>query len=205
MASYQPRAYPDIARRVFPPADFLTSHGRLLCSDPTCSFTYSSRWHTCQRAVGPGQHRSGLLIDPHVVIAARRLPSAPAAPEPDDTRTPEPGDTPSYPTAREPTPATTTPPPPPGPYRHLPDCQKDPSLAGVAAAAARLMQPTLEDAQAFQAIMEEIGTLPVGTVAHVPRAARSLLAVVLADCLRAARCEGIWGFVRLMLLAKATL
>ena len=53
--------------------------------------------------------------------------------------------------------------------------------------------------------MDEMVTLPVGTVAHVPRAARTILASVLADCLRAARNEGLWGFVRLMLLAKATL
>ena len=53
--------------------------------------------------------------------------------------------------------------------------------------------------------MEEIATLPVGTVAHVPRAVRTQLATVLTDCLQAARNEGLWGFVRLMLLAKSVL
>ena len=89
--------------------------------------------------------------------------------------------------------------------RHLPDCQRDPALAGVAAAAARQLQGTADDDQAFQAIMEEIATLPVGTVTHVPRAVCSTLAVVLSDYLRAARVEGIWGFVRLSMLAKAVL
>ena len=73
------------------------------------------------------------------------------------------------------------------------------------AATNRLSQPTVDDDTAFRAIMEEIAVLPVGTVAHVPCVARSLLSTVLGDCLRCARCEGIWGFVRLMLLAKATL
>ena len=76
---------------------------------------------------------------------------------------------------------------------------------GVAAAANRLSQPTVDDNTAFCAIMEEIAVLPVGTLTHVPRVARSLLSTVLCDCLRAAGCEGICGFVRLMLLAKATL
>ena len=89
--------------------------------------------------------------------------------------------------------------------RRLPDFQQDPALAGVAAAAAHLTQPTADDAQAFEAIMEEIATLPVGTVAHVPRAVRTQLATVLTDCLQAARNEGLWGFVRLMLLAKSVL
>ena len=80
-----------------------------------------------------------------------------------------------------------------------------PALAGVAAAAARSLQESSADGETFQAIMDEIVTLPVGTVTHVPRADRAILASVLADSFKAARSEGLWGFVRLMLLAKATL
>ena len=75
----------------------------------------------------------------------------------------------------------------------------------LAAAAALSLQESSADGEAVQAIMDEIVTLPVGTVTHVPRAARAILASVLADSFRAARSEGLWGFVRLMLLAKATL
>ena len=53
--------------------------------------------------------------------------------------------------------------------------------------------------------MDEIVTLPVGTVTHLPRAACTMLASVLAHFFRAAGSEGLLGFVRLMLLAKATL
>ena len=53
--------------------------------------------------------------------------------------------------------------------------------------------------------MEEIVLLPVGTVAHVPRAARPLLAEALTACLRDARTSGLWGFARLMMFAKCAL
>ena len=64
-----------IARREFPSADFFTHHGRLLCSEPTCSFAYATRWRTCRRAVGPSQRCSGLLVDPRLIISSRHLAS----------------------------------------------------------------------------------------------------------------------------------
>ena len=216
-----------IARREFPPAEFLAQHGRLLCSEPSCSFAYAARWRTCRRSVSSSQRCSGLLVDPSLVISARQLrrttpvqcglESCSSGALTSGTR--EQGH------SSRPRPSVPPPPPPPAPpappsreplsstsefssstaSRHLPDCQRDPALAGVAAAAARQLQGTADDDQAFQAIMEEIATLPVGTVTHVPRAVRSTLAAVLSDCLRAARVEGIWGFVRLSMLAKAVL
>ena len=204
-----------IARREFPPAEFLAQHGRLLCSEPSCSFAYAARWRTCRRSVSSSQRCSGLLVDPSLVISARQLrrttpvqcglESCSSGALTSGTR--EQGH------SSRPRPSVPPPPPPPAPpappsreplsstsefssstaSRHLPDCQSDPALAGVAAAAARQLQGTADDDQAFQAIMEEIATLPVGTVTHVPRAVRSMLAVVLSDCLRAARVEGIWG------------
>ena len=62
-----------ITRRVFPPVDFLNSRGRLLCSEPSCSFEYSDRFHTCQRSVGPNERCSGLLINPALVVFARDI------------------------------------------------------------------------------------------------------------------------------------
>jgi len=206
-----------IARRDFPPAEFLIQHGRLLCSEATCSFAYSARKHTCQRAVGSGERCSGLLVNPRIIIAARALRHRSASGSREEQQ------------PMRQRPSGPPPPPPPPPLRtttggpptptdatlqvsgstqhpdHLPDFQHDPALAAVAAAAARRRQATADDAQAFRAIMDEIVTLPVGTVTHVPRSVRAQLAVVLTDCLRAARLEGLWGFVRLMLVAKAVL
>ena len=53
--------------------------------------------------------------------------------------------------------------------------------------------------------MEEVLTLPVPTISHVPRKARPLLSHVLTTELRHARQDGLGGFVRLSLIAKATL
>ena len=57
----------------------------------------------------------------------------------------------------------------------------------------------------FAAIMDEIVTLPVSTIGYVPRRVRPLLAEVLSAECRHARLDGLWGFVRLSLLAKAKL
>ena len=54
----------------------------------------------------------------------------------------------------------------------LPGFSTDPALAAVDAAACLRAQPTQDDEAAFASLMEEIVLLPVGTVAHVPRAAR---------------------------------
>ena len=57
----------------------------------------------------------------------------------------------------------------------------------------------------FQALMNEIITLPVTTVVHIPRSVRPLLAQVLSSELSHARLHGIWGFARFHLFAKAVL
>ena len=65
-----------IARRVFPPVDFLVAHGRRLCSEPSCSFAYADRFRSCQRSLGLGNQRcSGFLKNPAMVIAARGFPA----------------------------------------------------------------------------------------------------------------------------------
>ena len=57
----------------------------------------------------------------------------------------------------------------------------------------------------FQALMNEIITLPVTTVVHIPRSVRPLLAQVLSSELSHACLHGIWGFARFHLFAKAVL
>ena len=54
--------------------------------------------------------------------------------------------------------------------------------------------------------MSEIATLPVNTILHVPASVRPLLAQVLADEFNNCNSKnGIWGFTRLFMFAKAFL
>ena len=53
--------------------------------------------------------------------------------------------------------------------------------------------------------MDEIITLPVSTIVHIPKKVRPLLAQVFSSEFRHARFDGLWGFARLFLLAKAVL
>ena len=178
-----------IARRIFPPAAFLEQHGRRLCGHPTCSYAYSARWQTCPRSLGTGQGRcGGTLLDPSIVITARTIPqSAPARRPPDQPQREAP-----------PTPARDEP-------DHLPGYAVDPVLSAVAAAACLRARPSQEDEAASASLMEEIVLLPVGTVSHVPRATRPLLAEALTACFRDTRTAGLWAFARLVMFAKCVL
>ena len=73
-------------------------------------------------------------------------------------------------------------------------------------AASQLACPTcLSEPDGFQAIMEEIATLQVTSVCHIPRHVRPLLSDVLSSELQQAINCNLWGFVRLSLFAKAVL
>ena len=80
-----------------------------------------------------------------------------------------------------------------------------PDLAMEGVQAAVSLSPPPNKHLVLAAIMDEIITLPVSTIGHVPRRVRPLLAEVLLGECRHARLDGLWGFVRLSLLAKATL
>ena len=77
-------------------------------------------------------------------------------------------------------------------------------LAGIQAAASPV-SPSFNDLVAFSALMNDIITLPVSTISHIPRKVRPLVAQVLTAELRHACRDGIWGFVRLSLFPKAVL
>ena len=53
--------------------------------------------------------------------------------------------------------------------------------------------------------MDEIFTLPVSTISHVPHKVRPLLVQVITTELQHARLDGLWGFTRLFLFPKAVL
>ena len=57
----------------------------------------------------------------------------------------------------------------------------------------------------FQALMNEIMTLPIATICHIPRSVRPLFAEVLAKELRHATYDSVWVLARLLLLPKAVL
>ncbi|XP_062510283.1 uncharacterized protein LOC134186046 [Corticium candelabrum] len=57
----------------------------------------------------------------------------------------------------------------------------------------------------FSSLMNEIISLPVTTVMHIPHSARSELAEVFAAELKHASVDGLWGFARFFLFSKAVL
>ena len=77
-------------------------------------------------------------------------------------------------------------------------------LTGIKAAAL-LSSPDGKYLDVFNAVMNEISTLPVYTVSHIPRSVRPLLSEVLSVELRHAYAYGLWGFVRLLMFAKSVL
>ena len=61
------------------------------------------------------------------------------------------------------------------------------------------------DTAIFQSLMDKVSGLPVNTVCHVPRSIHPLLAQVLSTKFGHTCYHGLWGFVRLFMLAKAVL
>ena len=79
-------------------------------------------------------------------------------------------------------------------------------LRGLNAASELLTGVTIKDEDTvFHAVMDEIISIQVQTVAHIPKSVRPLLAEILASELQQAQFNGIWGFVRLFALVKAAL
>ena len=79
----------------------------------------------------------------------------------------------------------------------------DPAMEGVQAAVS--LSPPPNEHLVLAAIMDEMITLPVSTIGHIPRRVRPLLAEVLSAECRHSRLDGLCGFVWLSLLAKTTL
>ena len=79
----------------------------------------------------------------------------------------------------------------------------DPALVGILAAS--FGSPPGNETSIFTSIMNEIITLPVPTITHIPRNVCPLLAQVFCKELQNACKDDIWGFVRLSLLPKAVL
>ena len=82
---------------------------------------------------------------------------------------------------------------------------EDLALEDVKAASNLNCQSGLNEADVFQTIMDEISTLPVTSVCHIPCGVRCLLAEILSFEFQQAVRSNLWGFVRLPFFAKAVL
>ena len=63
----------------------------------------------------------------------------------------------------------------------------------------------VDESAVFFSAMNEISTLPVHSVLHIPKSTRPLFSQVLAREIKHAFQDGIWGFLRLHMLAKAVI
>ena len=172
--------------------DFLNFHHRCLCAE--CGFSYDKRFSVCRRSLGPGRPRCrDVMMDPHLSswIEIKGCVQCPSVSQ----------------------------------FQSLPPHSQADNLCdqafitlqtvGVSScsdlvlegirAAATLVSPVDNESAIFSAVMNEIMTLHVDTVSHIPRSVRPLLAQVLAVKLRHACSGGLWGFVRFFLFAKAVL
>ena len=178
-----------ITYRQFPDTNFLESYNRRLCSD--CWFAYEKRFRRCRRSLGSGISRCrGEMVAPmlspwlrdgtsHRCTSESATDGAEAA---DGTEV-----------ASE---------------IQSPCVEKvitDIVLEGIEAATT-LGKPHGDEEETLSSVRREIATLPVNTIMHVPASARPLLAQVLADEFNHCNSKnGIWGFTRLFMFAKAVL
>ena len=173
-----------ISSHSFPPLQFLKKFDRRLCS--TCGFSYARRWRFCRRSQGPGRSRcGGAMIDPGNCrwlndISDVPCTSASISAESNDSLVEEDGcfsDVPVF---------------------------DDPVMEAINSAT-RLSCPSHLETFLFDALMEEISHLHVKSVGHIPRSVRPLLGNILSVELRHATKNGLWGFARLQMFAKAVL
>ena len=186
-----------ISRKTFPDVDFLSSHARRVCC--LCGFAYDKIWNLCRRSTGSGRSRCcGKMEDPHLSpwlhhpsgtsqasdvtheVSSARAVSDEVLPVPEiDCSS----------TSHDVTDFTSN--------------DGDLVLKGMRAAADLRIGTTINDEEAvFRAVMNEVVSLQVQTVAHVPKSVRPLLAEILAGELQHACFSGICFFSVSLLLPK---
>ena len=82
---------------------------------------------------------------------------------------------------------------------------EDVGLEGVRAAHNLGCSSNVCESEIFVAFIEEVISMPVNTVCRIPQSVRPLLAQVLSSELKHACYDGLWGFARLHMFAKAAL
>ena len=177
-----------ISRRIFPTAASLKEHGRNLCCK--CGFAYSSHWKSCRRSQGSGNCRCGSdMVDPdastwlftnvgssnirvvnHVITMSERN-------EPLESRKGI-----SLPETSDPSASST------GQNVVVDDL----ALEGIRAATTLSYHSSdLDESAVFFSAMNEISTLPVHSVLHIPKSIRPLFSQVLAREIKHAFQDGI--------------
>ena len=183
-----------VTRRSFPTASFLSKNDRKVCS--SCGFCYSSHWKLCRRSTGIGRC-GGTMEDPCVSswISSQSVVDGSEVPLASSNNIQVCNGTYTASSVIESVSSVR--------HVHLSVCS-DPALEGVKAAT--LLTCALENEEfIFQSLMDEITGLQVNTICHVPRSVRPLLAQVLSVEFYHACSNGIWGFARLFMFAKAVL
>ena len=198
-----------VCRRSFPSVSFQEDHDRRVCS--ACGFIYARRWRSCRRSLGGGHSRCcGRMDDPGISPwlcdasgnYGRTQPYVPLSRSATGQSLECIGES-DFPTSSI------------IPIAEQLDQTCDDSLFSATEtndivltgikAAALLSSPDGKYLDVFNAVMNEISTLPVYTVSHIPRSVRPLLSEVLSVALRHAYADGLWGFVRLIVFAKSVL
>ena len=176
-----------ISQRCFPDANFLSAHDRRLCSD--CGFAYEKRFAYCRRSLGCGRTRCrGKMVD------ARFSPwLLDTSGKPTSTNVIVTTDASS---SSEGSSVITD--------GGITQERLDFVLDGLKAAAL-ISAPLTDESAIFNSVMEDISSLPIDSVVHIPRSVKPLFATVLASELYNADTHGLWGFVRLSMLSKCVL
>ena len=191
-AKWQHVSLEHISRGVFPSAAYLTRNSRFLCSK--CGFAYSRHWRPCRRSQGQGNCRcGGLMADPAVSSWLN------SSMEVIDSNC---GDGDSEACAHPHPPlesgiSTDT------CSRSSSSSQSDIVLNGLFATAT--LSSSEIDLKVFDAVMNEVMSLPIFTVVHVPKSVRPLLAEVLSQECQLSVSHGAVGFMRLFAFAKSVL
>jgi len=74
----------------------------------------------------------------------------------------------------------------------------------LSATAGSFQGPTDMESNVLRVLLNHVMVCPINIISHIPRSAHPLLAHVLSTELRKA-CSSVWGFVRLLMFAKAVL
>ena len=185
-----------ISKQIFPPVSVLKEQEQKLCA--SCGFSYSSHWPPCRRSLGPSHPRcGGQMIEPELSLWLQDMPSTGnggLVPEEmtEDTQGANPplmNDSELFNQS----------------LRSTSNFMSADIVLKAIRSAERICCHLQQEFILFQAFMNEIMTLPIITICHIPRCVRPLFAEVLAKELRHATYDGVWGFARLSLLPKVVL
>ena len=160
-----------ISRQLLPPVSVLKEHGRKLCV--SCGFSYSSHWQLCRRSLGPGHPRcGGQMTEPELSLWLQDMPSTGnGCFVPEDMTEDTQGANPPLMNDSELFNQS---------VRRTSNFMSDDIVLKAIRSAERICCHLQQEFILFQALMNEIMTLPITTICLIPRSVRLLFAEVLA-------------------------